>query len=189
MHMQTPSVITFKLSRHKKRGLFLTTLCSALVGAGGVHMAQNLRYGEGRFVFIVIGIFALLVTFFCCMAYFHLTREHFNAIYISNEGIKDVSTGNRIGIILWKDIENIKIMDDISNLKRKYIVMKVKNPNEYIDREPTRSKKRSLELRMQFYGSPICISNRALDCTFEELKEAVYNKYNVYKSKEDINRN
>lgn len=37
-------------------------------------------------------------------------------------------------------------MDDISNLKRKYIVLKVRNPNEYIDREPTRSKKRSLEL-------------------------------------------
>ena len=27
-------------------------------------------------------------------------------------------------------------MDDISNLKRKYIVLKVKKPNEYIDREP-----------------------------------------------------
>ena len=53
--------------------------------------------------------------------------------------------------------------------RRKYIVLKVRNPNEYIDREPTRSKKRSLELRLQYYGSPICISSRALDCTFEEL--------------------
>lgn len=183
MSMETPSVVTFKLSRNKKRGLFLTTLCSALVGGGGLYVAQGLRYGEGRFLFIVVGVFALLVTFFCCMAYFHLTREHFNAIYISDEGINDVSTGNRIGTILWRDIENIKIMDDISNLKRKYIVLKVKNPNEYINREPTRSKRRSLELRLQYYGSPICISDRALDCTFEQLREAVYDKYNMYNSK------
>lgn len=183
MSMETPSVVTFKLSRNKKRGLFLTTLCSALVGSAGIYVSHGLRYGEGRFLFIVVGVFALLVTFFCCMAYFHLTREHFNAIYISDEGINDVSTGNRIGTILWRDIENIKIMDDISNLKRKYIVLKVKNPAEYINREPTRSKRRSLELRLQYYGSPICISDRALDCTFEELREAVYDKYNMYNSK------
>lgn len=184
MIMESPSVITFKLSRHKKRGLFLTTILSAMVGIGSLHFARSLAYGEGRFVLMVIGIFALLTTFFCCIAYYHLTREHFNAIYISDEGINDISTGNRIGTILWKDIESIKIMDDISNLKRQYIVLKVKNPNEYIDREPTRSKKRSLELRLQYYGSPICISNRALDCTFEELKEAVYEKYNLYKCRE-----
>lgn len=180
--MEAPSVITFKLSRHKKRGLFLTTLCSALIGIGSMHIARGLVYGEGRFVFLVIGIFSLLTTFFCCMAYFRLTRERFNAIYISEEGINDISTGNRIGTILWKDVDSIKIMDDISSLKRKYVVLKVKNPNEYIDREPTRSKKRSLELRLQYYGSPICISNRALDCTFEELKEAVFNRYNIYQA-------
>ena len=73
-------------------------------------------------------------------------------------------------------------MDDISNVKRKYIVLKVRNPNEYIDREPTRSKKRSLELRLQYYGSPICISSRALDCTFEELKQAVFDRYDLYKA-------
>ena len=152
--METPSVTTFKLSRHKKRGLFLTTVLSALIGTGALYAADGLQYGEGRFVFI----------------------------YISEEGINDISTGNRIGTILWKDVDSIKIMDDISNLKRKYIVLKVRNPNEYIDREPTRSKKRSLELRLQYYGSPICISSRALDCTFEELKQAVFDRYDLYKA-------
>ena len=180
--MEAPSTITFKLSRHKKRGLFLTTLLSALIGAGALYAAHDLKYGEGRFVFIFIGVFALLTTFFCLLSYSFLTRESFKAIYISDEGINDISTGNRIGTILWKDVDNIKIMDDLSNLKRKYIVLKVKNPNEYIDREPTRSKKRSLELKLQYYGSPICISDRALDCTFKELEKAVFEKYNHYKT-------
>lgn len=180
--MNTPAVTTFKLSRKKQRGLFLTTLFSALIGIGSMVVSHELKLGEGRFLLILIGFFSLLTTAFCCISYYHLTREKFRAIYISEEGLNDTSTGSRIGTILWKDVDNIKVMDDISNLKRKYIVIKVKNPNEYIDREPARSKKRSMELRLQYYGSPICISNRALDCTFEELKQAVYERYDLYQA-------
>lgn len=178
--MSTSYVTTFKLSRKKQRGLFLTTLCSALIGIGSLAISHELKLGEGRFLLLLISFFSLLTTVFCCISYYYLTREKFTAIYISEEGVNDISTGNRIGTILWKDVVSLKVMDDISNLKRKYIVLKVKNPNEYIDREPTRSKKRSMELRLQYYGSPICISNRALDCTFEELKQAVFEKYNLY---------
>ena len=99
--MEAPSTTTFKLSRHKKRGLFLTTVLSALIGAGALYAAHDLKYGEGRFVFIFIGVFALLTTFFCLISYSFLTRESFKAIYISDEGINDISTGNRIGTILW----------------------------------------------------------------------------------------
>lgn len=180
--MNTPSVTTFKLSRKKQRGLFLTTLFSALIGIGSLTLSHELKLGEGRFLLLLVGFFLLSTTVFCCISYYYLTREKFTAIYISEEGVNDISTGNRFGTILWKEVENIKVMDDISNLKRKYIVLKVKNPNEYIDREPARSKKRSMELRLQYYGSPICISNRALDCTFEELKQAVFERYNLYKA-------
>lgn len=180
--MNTPSVTTFKLSRKKQRGLFLTTLFSALIGIGSLTLSHELKLGEGHFLLLLVGFFSLSTTVFCCISYYYLTREKFTAIYISEEGVNDISTGNRFGTILWKEVENIKVMDDISNLKRKYIVLKVKNPNEYIDREPARSKKRSMELRLQYYGSPICISNRALDCTFEELKQAVFERYNLYKA-------
>ena len=88
--METPSVTTFKLSRHKKRGLFLTTILSALIGTGALYAANGLQYGEGRFVFIAIGVFALLTTFFCFISYSFLTRESFKAIYISEEGINDI---------------------------------------------------------------------------------------------------
>lgn len=180
--MQATTVITFKLSKKKKRGLFLTTILSILIGIGFLVHSRILQFGEGRLLFILIGFFALLTTFFCFVSYYYLTKEKFTVIYISDEGINDTSTGNRIGTILWKDVESIKVMDDISNLKRKYIVLKVSNPNEYIEREPTRSKKRSLTLRLQYYGSPICISNRALECTFEELKQAVFEKHNQFKT-------
>lgn len=180
--MGISSVITFKLGKDKKRGLFLTTILSAFFGAGAFALSHISKLGEGHFVFFLLGLFLFLITFFCLMSYYHLTKEKFIAIYISEEGVNDTSTGNRMGNILWKDVEKIKVMDDISNLKYKYIVLQVVNPNEYIDREPSRSKKRSLELKHQYYGSPICFSNRALDCSFEELKQAVFEKYNQYKA-------
>lgn len=180
--MDTSSVIKFKLGRNKKRGLLLTTILSTLFGAGALVFSHSLKFGNGRFVVFLIGFFLLVITFFCLVSYCQLAKDKFTAIYITDEGVYDISTGNRIGTVLWKDVESIKTLDDMSSLKRKYIVLKVKNPNEYIDREPTQSKKRSLELKRQYYGSPICISDRALDCTFNELEQAVSEKYTMYKA-------
>ncbi|MCC8093895.1 MAG: hypothetical protein LIP05_00115 [Tannerellaceae bacterium] len=176
------SVITFKLSDKKKRGLLLTTIFSAIFGATIIWFSRSLPFGSGKLILSLIGIFMIIITCFCIYAYYLLAQEKFAAIYISDEGMIDKSTGNQIGTVLWKDVESIKVMDDISsNMKQKYLVLKVVNPNEYIDREPNRRKKRSLELRFQYYGSPICFSNRALNCTFDELKSAVFTKYEAYR--------
>ena len=55
---------------------------------------------------------------------------------ISDEGITDLSTGYRIGTVLWNDVTKIKVMDDLENLNYKYVVLVVKNPNQYIMQEP-----------------------------------------------------
>ena len=179
--MREQSIIKFTLGENKKSGLFLTTLLSAFTGGGSLYLSHFLDFGNGRGVLLILGLCSLAITLFCAIAYYKLKREGFTALFISDEGINDISTGNRIGTVMWKDVECIKIMDDISNLKHKYIVLKVHNPEVYISREPTRSKRRSLNLKLQFYGSPICFSNRALNCTFEELEKAVTEKYNLYK--------
>ena len=87
---------------------------------------------------------------------------------ISQEGMNDVSTGHPYGMVQWKDVTAIKVMDDLENSKRQYIVLVLANPQVYIDREINRTKKRSLILKHHFYNTPICFSNRALSCTFEE---------------------
>lgn len=177
-----PNVITFTLAKKEKTGLVLTMIISALIGIGGIYLAGQLAFGGGRFLILALGVFALLITLFCIFALIQLYKENNVGLYISDEGIYDISTGNSYGTVLWSDVENIVILDDISDLKRKYIVVRVKNPTDYIQREMSRSKRRTLELKLQYYGSPICFSNRALNCTFDELKEAVFLKYNHYKN-------
>jgi len=180
--MENQHVITFQLSKKKKRGLHITAFVSPLLGLLILWLSRFVTFGTGRGMMILIGGVFIFISIFSLVSIYYLAKEKYAAMYISDEGIIDISTGNRVGTVLWKDVDTIKIMDDLSNLKQKYIVLKVNNPSNYIERESNRSKRRSLELRFQYYGSPICFSNRALDCSFEELKEAVYTKYNAYKA-------
>jgi len=117
---------------------------------------------------------------FGILAFIRLVKEKFIGFFISNDGLNDISTGHNYGVILWKDVTKIRIMDDVENLGKKYIVLKVKNPQEYIERETSESKRHSMTLKMHYYGSPICFSNRGLDCTFEELEENVRNYYSNF---------
>ncbi len=176
-----PNVIKFTLTRKKTKRLLLGTFLSALFGFIELYLFNILKFGGGKMIMLCLCIVSFGFTLFCLGSFIHLRKERFTAMYISDEGINDISTGNNIGTVLWKDVEQVKIMSEIGNPKGKYVVLKVVNPNEYIRQEPSLSKRRSLELKLQYYGSPICFSNRALNCTFDELKDAVYLKYNQYK--------
>lgn len=175
-----PNLIQFTLARKKLKGLFLIAILSAVCGLAELYISHTLQFGGGRILLFAIGVFSIVVVIFCLMSFFQLRKEKFTGMYISDEGVNDISTGNTIGTVLWKDVENIKIMDELGNPSRKYIVLRVSNPNDYIQREASMSKRRSLDLKLQYYGSPICFSNRALNCTFDQLKDAVFIKYNQY---------
>lgn len=179
--MENTPVTTFKLSKKKKTGLWLTAISCGIAGPLLLWHSQMLVFSKGRYFLLLVGLLLTVIAVFCLLGLRYLAKEKDAALFISDDGIMDVSTGHSIGTVLWQDIEEIKVMDDISNLKQKYLVLKLRNPKEYIDREKNGSKRRSMELRFQYYGSPVCISTRALDCSFEELKEAVEERYNHWK--------
>ncbi len=175
-----PNVITFTLKRKKIKLLVLGTILSAFFGCLELYLFSIMKFGGGKFIMLCLSIISFGYLIFCLGSLFYLRKEKYTGIYISDHGINDISTGNNIGTVLWQDVTELKVMSELGNSKGKYIVLRVKNPMEYIQRERIGSKRRSLELKLQYYGSPICFSNRALNCTFDELKEAVYIKYNQY---------
>lgn len=185
--MENNTLIRFSLIKRKKWGILAFSFFLTLAGCLAWYYSRFLELGSGRFILMFLSIIMLIIAFACVRAYYYLAKEQFTAMYISDEGIIDLSTGHSIGTILWKDVEQIKLMDEIGAMERKYIVLKLKNPTEYIQRERNRSKRRTLELKLQYYGSPICFSNRALNCTFIELYQAVNSKYIQYRKthKED----
>lgn len=175
--MEASTVVTFQLSNKKKTGLYVTLFLSLFAGIGLMLLSKDLTFGTGRLAVGLAGLISLYICAFCIYCIYQLIKIGFKGIIISDQGITDLSTGYQIGTVLWQDIEKVKIMKDLSDLKYEYMVLIVKNPNEYINREPTRFKKRSLTLKLHYYGSPVCISNRALECSFETLKTVILAKY------------
>jgi hypothetical protein len=175
-----PPVKTFYLRRDKKRRLYLAVTISFIVMMLMFWLFSFLNFGQGKYLALLIGIAALLTFTFVLLSLIHLTKENFIGMFISGRGINDISTGHAYGMVLWKDVISIKVLTELGNVNHKYIVLKVINPQEYIDREPNHSKKRSMILKHHYYGSPICFSNRELDCTFEELQDCIFEYYNNY---------
>ncbi|MDR0394091.1 MAG: hypothetical protein LBH77_02920, partial [Tannerella sp.] len=163
-------VKTIPLHSNKKWGVILSLFISVILIILLSRFYVSLDGMPGKVLTIILLIGTAVLLFFNTIALLVLARTKFIGFFISSEGMNDESTGNNYGLVYWKDVLKIRIVDDLEHFKRKYIVLKVQNPQEYINREPSLIKKRTMVLKYQHYGSPICFSERGLNCTFKELE-------------------
>lgn len=177
-------VKTFMLRPQKKYGPIVGAIIFLAISFLLFQFGMGLERVAGRFLTFVLFSFTIIIAFFCIVSFIHLKKEKFIGFFISKEGFNDISTGHQYGIVQWKDVIKVRILEDLDHPGRKYICLKLKNPQEYIDREPVQYKKRSLELKYHYYGSPVCFSNRGLNCTFKELEETVRKYYDDYLNRE-----
>lgn len=183
--MNQSSVVRFSFKKKKLWGVYLMCLLSLILGFGFLLLGHYLHAacGIGRLVFGFIGIAFLFTLPLWIKGAVFLHRERDAGVVISEEGVSDISAGNQIGVIQWKDVCGVKEVTDREFPQYRYVVLMVDNPNEYILREPSRTKQRSLVLKMHYYGSPICISNRHLAVSFGELDRAIRSEYKQYKER------
>lgn len=181
-------IVKFMLGARKRRGMYFFAGCTLIVTVALFFLAVFLygQYLPGRRIAILFTLIGILLFFFSIWAIYRIRKEGYIGVIISDEGVTDLSTGYQIGTILWNDVVKIKVMDDLENLNYKYVVLVVENPNQYIMQEPTAIKKRSLMLKLHQYGSPVCISVRALDCSFEELYTAITVRYQDIRKSEAV---
>ncbi|MDL2213313.1 hypothetical protein LJC72_02635 [Bacteroides sp. OttesenSCG-928-D19] len=175
----------YKLRLKKKIGLVLFILSHLFMMIFFMQLGYTLIKSPGRIVCAIIVLFSFAMVFFGILAFIRLAQEKFIGFFISSDGLNDISTGHNYGVVMWRDVTKIRILTDVEHPKRKYIVLKVKNPQEYIERETSHSKRRSMTLKMHYYGSPICFSNRGMDCTFQELEDSVRTYYANYKQRQE----
>jgi hypothetical protein len=67
---------------------------------------------------------------------------------------------------LWSDIESISVKEIH---RQKFIILEVSNPQEYIDKQTSRFKRKMMEMNMKMYGTPLSITNNGLQIKFDEL--------------------
>lgn len=95
-------------------------------------------------------------------------------LVIDGEGITDNSSGVSAGKILWKDVKDISAQEVMS---QKFIMLKMKNPEFYLQREKNPIKKRMMELNYRLYQTPVNISANGLKIGFDKLYSQILEKW------------
>jgi len=146
---------------------------AALFVAAGIWFVTNpSSFTKNTFSFmgstkiIVVGWAAILFFGACLIMIFRKIFDNKLGFVINGQGIVDNSSGVSAGLIPWADITGLTVRQVYN---QKFIMVMVKNPEEYIERHAGAIKRNTVKLNHQMYGSPISISANSLKCSFDEL--------------------
>jgi len=106
------------------------------------------------------------------------------AMIIDDIGIIDNTGGLSVGRIPWADIADIRGNTVQASLasKQHFITIFLKNPDEYIAKEPNALKRKTMAMNTKYAGTPVSISANTLQMDFQELKNILLIKFNIFKS-------
>ena len=100
-------------------------------------------------------------------------RDKKPGLIIDDTGITDNSSAVAAGLILWKDIIEIR---QTKLFRQKLLMLVLKNPEDYINRQTNAMKRKGMKSNLETFGSPVGISTNALDCKYDELKNILERK-------------
>lgn len=100
-------------------------------------------------------------------------------LIINRDGIIDNSSGVSAGLVLWSDIEEIKVSQVMN---QNFLMLIVKHPQDYLAKVSNPLKRKGMEMNYRSYGSPISISANSLKTNFDELYNLLAEKLKEYKS-------
>ena len=128
---------------------------------------------------LTVGIAAILFFGLCAIFIAKKLPDKTPGLIINNQGVTDNSSGVSVGLIPWDDIKEINVTN-VAN--QKFLMLVVKNPDEYINRQKGFIKKKAMQMNYKSYGSPISISANGLKCNFNELFRILQDKFNDVKA-------
>lgn len=99
-------------------------------------------------------------------------------LIINNNGLIDNSSGVAAGQILWADIDNISIF---KIRRQKLIILHVKNPQIYIDKQTSIFKRKAMTINYKICGTPLSITSNGLKISFDELFKTITDNFNASK--------
>lgn len=94
-------------------------------------------------------------------------------LIINQTGLTDNSSGVSAGQILWSDIKDISV---IEIHRQKLIMLQVKNPQDYIEKQTSDFKRKMMQLNYKMYGTPFSITSNGLKISFDELLSTLIDK-------------
>lgn len=121
-------------------------------------------------IYRVIGVVNILFFGFMASIVARKLQDDTPGLIIDEVGIDDNSSGVAVGLILWRDIKDVFVVE-IAN--QKFIMVEVYNPEYYIERQTHYLQKKAMEYNLKTYGSPLSITTNGLKCTFDKLYKLI----------------
>ncbi|MDO4762883.1 MAG: STM3941 family protein [Flavobacteriaceae bacterium] len=101
------------------------------------------------------------------------------ALTLNEKGITELLQFKELGIIPWEDIEFVGLKNKFWS---QHLIIKVKNPLEYINKVSANFKlKKLLRENNAKHQTPIVININELDMPSDKLRDLVKNKWNKHK--------
>ena len=130
---------------------------------------------------ILIAGYASIIFFGLCALFFiRKLPENRPGLIIDDLGLSDNSSGVSGGQILWSDISNISVLEIH---RQKIIMLKVKNPEDYINRQTSAFKRKIMKMNFSMYGTPLSITSNGLKISFNDLYKLLLDNYNIAKQR------
>jgi len=129
-----------------------------------------------------LGIFSILVGVLGLAYLGHKVLLNKPAVIMDEQGISNHTNARYAGKILWKDIRDVQEKSVRVSLltKKRFILIFVHNPDEYIEAQPGKMVKRMMNFHRSQYGTFFVITPQGLDITFESLKLLIDQKLIEY---------
>lgn len=133
-----------------------------------------------RIVIIVFLIFYAITTIWDIIKFYKKEETPQTALLLNEKGITDFLTFKDLGVIAWEDIKFIGVKNNF--LSPNLLIVKVKNPLDYINRAGTNFKlKKQLRENNAKHQTPIVIYTNLLDIPTNKLHGLVKNEWRRYK--------
>ena len=137
------------------------------------------RHGNPLWL-LIVGIVAVLVIGYALLPLLRRLLSKKAGLIISREGIID-NMIDEVVSVSWSDIIDIKSKQI---KKDSYIVIIVKNHQEYIDRVISSDRRYGMKFNYKTHGSPIVIFAKDLQMNFDDLHNLLLEKLREYHEKQ-----
>lgn len=171
------NTITIPLSKSKT--FIWLIVANAFVATGCWLLFGNPKFNNALFdnPWFTKTVGTASLVFFGLGAYFFIRKLMANGpgLVINDIGIDDYSSAVAVKIY-WEDIESIESKQIQS---QPIILVKVSNPQTYIDRAKGFNRK-MMAMNYKYYGTPVSISANGLQISFDELLQLISARFETY---------
>ncbi|WP_235299180.1 STM3941 family protein [Portibacter marinus] len=178
------STIEIPLNRNKLFVLLGAAVLFILLGVWLIWYASfPVTDGESLFtdplILRTLGIICIIFFAGAGILGFNKIRDRRTGLVINNQGIIDHSNASSIGLIRWKEISDIEATKVMST---KFLLVKLKNPDEYISRAETNMKRKLMSVNHRTYGTPVTITSDRLKYDSNALEQLIKSEFDKHKS-------